>query len=122
MMTSHKYKTVDEYIVTFPEDVQKLLEKVRQTIKKAAPEAIETISYQMPAYKLNGQLVFFGGFKKHIGFYPIPSGVAAFRNELAKYEMAKGSVRFPLDKPIPFDLIKRIVEFRVKENLKGVRK
>jgi uncharacterized protein YdhG (YjbR/CyaY superfamily) len=108
---------IDEYIAGFPEDVRALLEKVRATIKKAAPDAEEKISYQMPTFTLHGNLVHFAAFKKHIGFYPAPSGIEAFRDELSAYEGAKGSVQFPLDKPIPYNLITKIVKFRVKENL-----
>jgi uncharacterized protein YdhG (YjbR/CyaY superfamily) len=110
-------KTIDDYIKTFPADVQNILEKIRQTIRKAAPAAVETISYQMPAFKLNGKnLVYFAAWKNHIGFYPMPSGAAAFQKELAPYKAAKGSVQFPLDKPIPLDLVEKIVAFRVEEN------
>ena len=108
-------RTIDEYIAGFPRDVQKILQQVRGTIRKAAPEAEETIKYQIPTFVLNGNLVHFGGFEKHIGFYPTPSGIAAFKNELAAYDGAKGSVQFPLDRPIPFSLIEKIVKFRVKE-------
>jgi len=114
-----QYKTIDEYIKTFPADIQSILEKMRQTIQEAAPEAVEAISYQMPTFKLNGKnLVHFAAWKNHIGFYPTPSGTEAFQKELSPYKGAKGSVQFPLDKPIPFDLVKRIVIFRVKENSK----
>jgi uncharacterized protein YdhG (YjbR/CyaY superfamily) len=110
--------SIDEYVKTFPEDVQKLLEQIRATIKEKAPEAIESISYGMPAFKTHGKpLVYFAGFRNHIGFYATPTGHAEFADELSKYKQGKGSVQFPLDKPIPFDLIGRIVEFRVKENL-----
>ena len=115
---NEQFKTIDEYIKTFPPDVQKILEKMRQTIRKAAPEAVEAISYQMPTFKLNGKnLVHFAAFKKHIGFYPIPSGIEAFKKELSPYVSGKGSAQFPLDQPIPYDLVKKIVIFRVKENL-----
>jgi uncharacterized protein YdhG (YjbR/CyaY superfamily) len=110
-------KTIDEYISTCPKDVQEILEKVRATIRKAASEAEETIDYQIPTFKLKGNLVHFAAHKKHIGFYPTPSGIEKFKDEIAVYEWAKGSVQFPLDKPIPYDRISRIVEFRVKENL-----
>ena len=110
-------KTIDEYIAGFPQDVQEILEKIRVTIRKAAPDAQEAIKYQMPTFTLKGNLVHFGAFKKHIGFYPVPTGIEEFKDELAVYEGGKGSVQFPLDKPIPYDLIGRIVEFRVKENL-----
>jgi uncharacterized protein YdhG (YjbR/CyaY superfamily) len=110
--------TIDEYIKGFPTDVQLILEKMRQTIRKAAPEAVEAISYQMPTFKLNGKnLVHFAAFQKHIGFYPIPSGIEAFKKELSQYKQGKGSVQFPIDKPIPYDLVEKIVKYRVKENL-----
>ena len=112
-----RYATIDEYIKIYPSEVQIILEKVRLTIKKAAPEAVEAISYRMPTFKLNGKnLVHFAAFKNHIGFYPIPSGIEAFKEELSAYKQGKGSVQFPLDKPIPYELISRIVEFRVKES------
>ena len=110
-------KNIDEYIAGFPPDVQEILEKIRMTIREAAPDAEETIKYQMPTFTLKGNLVHFAAFKKHIGFYPAPTGIGRFKNELSVYEGAKGSVRFPLDKPIPYDLISKIVKFRVKENL-----
>ena len=109
--------TIDEYITGFPPDVQEILQQVRLTIRQAAPEAQETISYQMPTFTLHGNLVHFAAFKHHIGFYPVPSGIEAFQDELLPYVGGKGSVRFPLDEPIPYDLISRIVTFRVKENL-----
>jgi uncharacterized protein YdhG (YjbR/CyaY superfamily) len=108
---------IDQYIATFPSDVQVLLEKVRATIHAAAPDAAETIKYQIPTFTLNGNLVHFAGYKNHIGFYPEASGVEKFKNELSAYKWAKGSVQFPLDKPIPYELISEIVAFRVKENL-----
>ena len=110
-------KNIDDYIAGFPLDVQKILQKVRATIKRAAPQADETISYQMPTLKLEGNLVHFAAFKNHIGLYPTPSGTERFRKELSSYETGKGSIRFPLDKPIPYDLIAKIVKFRVRENL-----
>ncbi len=110
-------KTIDEYIAGFPPDVQVILQKIRMTIRKAAPGAAETIKYRMPTFTLNGDLVYFAAFKKHIGFYPIPTGIEAFQKELSVYQQGKGSVQFPLDKPIPYALISRIVKFRVKENL-----
>ncbi|TFG12600.1 MAG: hypothetical protein EU535_06050 [Promethearchaeota archaeon] len=112
-----QYKTIDEYIGTFPEKVQEILEKLRQTISKSAPNADETINYQIPTFKLNGNLVHFAAYKNHIGFYPTPSGIEAFKNELSSYEISKGSVKFPINKPIPFDLVTKIVEYRVKQNL-----
>jgi len=117
MQRKKKFETVDEYIETFPEDVQSILEKMRQTIRRAAPGAEEGISYQIPVFKLNGNLVWFAAFKNHIGFYPMKTGLAAFKKELLSYKGAKGSVRFPLDTPIPYDLVKKIVMFRRKENL-----
>ena len=110
-------KTIDEYIAVFPREVQAILEKVRATIKAAAPEAEETINYQIPTFKLQGNLVHFAAFKQHVGFYPAPTGITKFKRELSAYQGAKGSVKFPLDKPIPFKLIGKIVKFRVKENL-----
>ena len=116
-------KTIDEYIAGFAEqpELQRLLEEVRRTIRNAAPEAQETINYQIPTFTLHGNLVHFAGFKKHIGFYPTPSGIAKFEKELSAYKGAKGSVQFPLDQPIPFDLIGRIVLFRVQENLERAK-
>ncbi len=117
--SKNKIKTVDEYIESFPMEIRMILEKMRRTIREAAPQAEETISYHMPAYKLNGKnLVFFAAFKNHIGFYPIPSGIEAFKKELSSYEQGKGSVQFPFDEPIPYDLVKKIVIFRLKESLK----
>ena len=110
-------RTIDEYIAGFPPDVQEILESIRMTIREAAPDADETISYQMPTFTLKGNLVHFAAFKKHIGFYPIPTGIEAFKDELSAYVCGKGSVQFPLDNPMPLDLIRRIVEFRVRENL-----
>jgi uncharacterized protein YdhG (YjbR/CyaY superfamily) len=108
--------TIDEYIAGFPPDVQAILQKIRDTIRKAAPDAQEAIKYRMPTFVLNGNLVHFAAFKQHIGFYPVPSGIEKFKAELARYEQGKGSVQFPLDKPIPYGLIGRIVKFRVQEN------
>jgi len=116
-----KFIDIDEYIASFPKETQKILEKVRATISKAAPEATETINYGMPTFYLNGNLVHFAAFKYHIGFYPTPSGIETFKNELSGYEGAKGSVKFPIDKPIPFDVISKIVKFRVKENLEKTK-
>jgi uncharacterized protein YdhG (YjbR/CyaY superfamily) len=110
-------QNIDEYIATFPDDIQKILQKIRITIKKAAPDAEEAIKYQIPTFTLKGNLVHFAAFKNHIGFYPAPTAIEEFKDELSVYEGAKGSVRFPLDKPIPFDLLSRIVRFRVKKNL-----
>jgi uncharacterized protein YdhG (YjbR/CyaY superfamily) len=111
------YKTIDEYISAFPKNIQTILQELRQAIRESAPTAEEAISYQMPAFRLNGILVYFAAFKKHIGFYPTSSGIEAFKKELSDYKVSKGTVRFPINEPIPFDLIKEIVKFRVKENL-----
>lgn len=124
-METKKATTIDEFIATYPKETQLLLDKMRATIQKAAPQATETINYGIPTFLLNGNLVHFSAFKKHIGFYPAPSGILAFRKELSKYKGAKGSVQFPLDKPLPLALISRIVKFRVKENMskeKGKKK
>ena len=122
METNKNYNSIDEYIALFPPEVQKKLQEVRDTIHEAAPEAQEKISYQMPAFTLNGNLVYFAAFKNHIGFYPIPSGIEAFKEELSKYPQGKGSVQFPLDQPLPLDLIRRIVLYRAEENKKKAKK
>jgi uncharacterized protein YdhG (YjbR/CyaY superfamily) len=111
------FTTIDEYIAIFPKEVQKILNELRAVIKASAPDAEEKISYQMPTFALKGNLVHFAAYKNHIGFYPTSSGIEKFKTDLSAYEGAKGSVKFPLDKPIPFDLISKIVTFRVKENL-----
>lgn len=117
------YKSVDEYIKSFPKHIEVLLEKVRTIIVKKAPEAVESISYGMPAYKTNGKpLVYFAGYKSHIGLYATPAGHIEFAKELSKYKQGKGSVQFPLDEPIPYDVIGRIVEFRVNQNLSKTKK
>lgn len=113
-----KSQPIDVYIAQFPADIQGLLTKMRLTIKAAAPNAEEKISYQIPTFYLNGNLVHFAAWQKHIGFYPGESGIAAFKQELAAYKNAKGSVQFPYSQPIPFDLIAKIVKFRVGENMK----
>lgn len=113
------FKSVDVYIETFPEDIQSILKNIRKTITDNAPKAVESVSYGMPAYKLNGKpLVYFAAFKNHIGFYATPSGHSEFSKELSVYKQGKGSVQFQLNEAIPYDLIKRIVEFRVTENQK----
>ena len=117
MATKRDFKSIDDYIATFPNNVHRILEEFRKAIREAAPEAQETISYQMPAFKLNGILVWFAAHKNHIGFYPRVSAIEAFKDKLSNYEVSKGTVQFPLNEPIPFDLIKEIVRFRVKENL-----
>ena len=113
---------IDKYIASCPPDVQKFLHQLRETIRRAVPEAEEIISYQMPAFKFHGILVYYAGYKKHIGFYPSASGIEAFKEELTGYKSAKGSVQFPLDKALPLKLITRIVKFRVKENLQKTEK
>ncbi|KKR05807.1 MAG: hypothetical protein UT34_C0002G0314 [candidate division WS6 bacterium GW2011_GWF2_39_15] len=110
---------VDEYIKNFPEDIQIRMRKLRKLIKDTIPGAVESISYKMPAYKINGKtLIYFAGYKNHIGFYPFPSGIEAFKKETSEYKTSKGAIQFPNNKPIPHDLVKRIVEFRVKESMK----
>jgi len=116
-MAKSNYKTIDEYIATFPKETQKILEEIRTTINAAAPDAEEKISYQMPTFYLNGNLIHFAAFKNHIGIYPTPSGTEAFKDEISMYQSAKGSIRLPIDEPIPLELIGRIVKFRVDENL-----
>ena len=116
-----KFTSIDEYISTFPEDVQKILEEIRATIKAAAPEAEEKISYQMPTFFLKGNLIHFAAYKNHIGIYPTPNGIESFKKELSKYKGAKGSVRLPIDEPMPLKLIARIVKFRVAENIKKAK-
>lgn len=120
-MEKIKYQTIDEYIATFSEETQKILMEIRDTIKAAAPDAEEKISYQMPTFFLNGNLIHFAAFKNHIGLYPTPSGVEEFKTELSKYQGAKGSVRLPIDEPMPLKLIHRIVKYRVAENLKKAK-
>ena len=115
--TTGKNPDVDRYIAGFPDNVRELLMQLRTAVREAAPEAEEVISYQMPAYRLQGMLVYFAGYKNHIGFYPTSSGIKAFKQELSAYKGAKGTVQFPLDKPLPLDIIKKIVAFRVAENL-----
>ena len=112
---------IDKYITGFPRNIQKLLMQLRAIIRKAAPNAEEVISYGMPAFKQNGNLVYFAAWKNHIGFYAMPSGNIAFKKELSAYEGAKGSVKFPIDKPLPLTLITKIVRFRVKENLERTK-
>jgi uncharacterized protein YdhG (YjbR/CyaY superfamily) len=116
-MKTKRFKSVDEYIDSFPPEKRRVLEKVREVVVKAAPGAEERIGYGMPAYKLRHNLVYFGMHAGHLGLYPTPSATGAFAEELKPYESGKGSVKFPLDNPIPYDLIRRIVEFRVKEDV-----
>lgn len=108
---------IDEYIKMFPPAIQTILEKFRQTIRNAAPQAGETISYQMPTFRLNGNLVHFAAYKNHIGFYPTPSGIDAFKDELSPYETSKGAIKFPIHEELPWDLIFKIVKYRVGQNL-----
>ena len=117
MRNKKEFKTIDEYIATFPKNIQIILEELRQAIRDSAPDAEEVISYQMPAFRLKGILVYFAAFKNHIGFYPTSSSVTEFRKDLSKYEVSKGTVRFPIEEPIPLDLVKKMVRYRVKENL-----
>lgn len=117
-----KPKSIAEYIATFPPTVQMILEELRSAIKNAAPEAEETINYAIPTFVLNGNLVHFAAYKNHIGFYPAPSGIEAFKEELSEYPMAKGSVQFPIDQPLPVALISQIVAFRRSENLAKKKK
>jgi uncharacterized protein YdhG (YjbR/CyaY superfamily) len=121
--SKQKFQTIDGYIKTFPRDIQKILKTVRQTIKKTAPSADEAISYQIPTFKLNGNLVHFAAFKNHIGFYPGSKAIKIFRKELVKYKSSKGAVQFPLDGAMPLSLIQKIVKHRVKENsIKTIKK
>ena len=111
------FNSIDEYISLFPLEIQDILNRLRNVIKESAPEASEKISYQMPTFFLHGNLVHFAAYKKHIGFYPAPSGIEAFRHELSEYKCSKGAVQFPIEKPLPFELISKIVKYRVLENL-----
>ncbi len=120
-MTTTKPNNIDEYIAGFPKDVQEILDQIRATIKKAAPGANETIKYAMPTFTLNGNLVHFAAFKKHIGFYPAPTENEAFKKDLSVYKTGRGSVQFPLSKPVPLDLITRIVKLRVERNSELVK-
>ncbi|MED3691576.1 DUF1801 domain-containing protein [Peribacillus butanolivorans] len=118
MEGSYTFKSIDEYILQFPHEVQEKLKRLRKVIKESAPEAEEKISYQMPTFVLHGNLVHFAAYKKHIGFYPTSSGIAAFEHEFSEYKSSKGAVQFPLEKPMPYELISEIVKFRVAENIK----
>ncbi len=122
-MTTTKPNNIDEYIAGFPKETQKILEQIRVTIKKAVPGVEETISYAIPAFTLKGRyLVYFAGYKNHIGLYPAPRGNEAFKKELSVYKGGKGTVQFPLEKPMPLNLIIKIVKFRVKESLEKAEK
>jgi uncharacterized protein YdhG (YjbR/CyaY superfamily) len=112
------YESIDEYIAQFPDGVQRILQELRRVIREAAPDAKEKMSYQMPTFALHGNLVHFAAYKNHVGFYPDPAGVEAFRDKLVGYKTTKGAIQFPIDKPLPYDLIAEIVEFRVAENIK----
>jgi len=115
--TSTKFKTVDEYFAAFPANTKAILKELRKTIRQAAPQAEELISYNMPAFTLHGRLVYYAAYKNHIGFYPVSSAIKTFQKELSDYKTSKGTIQFPIDKPIPFNLITKIVKFRVRENL-----
>lgn len=117
-MAGEEYSNIDEYIRRFPENIRVILQKLREVILEAAPGAEETIRYGIPTFKLKGNLVHFGGYKSHVGFYPAPSAIEAFRKDLLPYKTSKGAIKFPLDRPTPYDLVKRMVEFRVKEVLR----
>jgi len=121
-MKPEKTNSIDDHISLFPPETQRLLQQVRETIKAVAPEATETISYGIPTFKFHGNLVHFSGYANHIGFYPGSSGIREFATELSAYKTSKGTIQFPLDKPIPFDLIRRITEFRLAENINSVKK
>lgn len=110
-------KDIDEYIAGFPAEIQEILQKLREVVRETAPGVEEAIKYRMPTFMLEGNLVHFAAFKHHIGFYPVPTGIEKFKIELSPYKYAKGSVQFPLDRPIPYELVRKIVEFRVQENL-----
>jgi len=111
------FETIDEYIALFPPEIQDRLQELRQAIREEAPDAEETISYRIPTFRLKGNLVHFAAFRDHISFFPASSGVEAFRKELSGYRISKGTIQFPLDAPLPLDLVRRIVQFRVRENL-----
>ena len=121
-MESRKFKTVDEYLSIFPASTKNMLLKMRETIKQAAPKAEEVISYNMPAFKFHGVLVYYAAYKEHIGFYPTASPMRAFKNELRDYKTSKGAIQFPIEKPIPTALVKKIVKFKMKENQEKAEK
>jgi uncharacterized protein YdhG (YjbR/CyaY superfamily) len=110
--------TIDKYIAQFPGEIQEKLQQLRQTIREAAPQAEEAISFRMPAFRLNGTLVYFAAFRDHISFFPTSSAITAFRSEISRYKTSKGTVQFPLDEPIPLDLVRKMVRFRVEESLR----
>ena len=111
------YESIDDYISKFPPEIQEILSTIRKVIKEAAPEAKEKISYQMPTFELHGNLVHYAAFKNHIGFYPTPNGIDAYKEELSGYKGAKGSIQFPINQPMPYELISKIVKYRVAENI-----
>jgi uncharacterized protein YdhG (YjbR/CyaY superfamily) len=119
--TSTKFKTVDEYLSALPANTKGILEAVRKTIKQAAPQAEELISYNMPAFTLHGRLVYYAAFKNHVGFYPVSSAIKAFQKELSDYKTSKGTIQFPIERPIPYGVITKIVKFRVRENLEKAK-
>ena len=121
MTSQSSFRTIDEYVAAFPPDVQSILRKIRLTIRKAAPQAEEKISYKMPAFALDGDLIYFAAFKKHIGIYPPVRGDEKLSKELSRYRGEKGNLKLPLDEPIPYDLIRKVVKFRLKEHLERVR-
>ncbi|MGW8316721.1 MAG: iron chaperone [Bacteroidales bacterium] len=118
-MKTGEYKDIDGYIALFPKEVQQILQKMREEISRAAPEATEDIRYGIPTYRYRGNLVHFAAYDTHIGFYPTPSGIEAFKEELSKFELGKGTIRFPLDAPIPYDLVRKVVEYRMEESRSG---
>lgn len=122
MITMNNPNDIDKYIAGFSGDIKEALILIRKTIKEAAPEAEEVISYKMPAYRLNGMLVYFAAHTNHIGFYPTGKGIEAFKNELTTYKWSKGTIQFPIGKPLPIGLISKIVKFRVKENMQKIKK
>jgi len=122
MVSKRQFRTIDEYIAGFPEHVRDILEELRRVIREAAPRAEEAMRYGIPTFRLNGNLVHFAAFRHHIGFYPTPSAIEAFKEELSSYKQAKGTVRFPIDKPIPYDLVRKIVQYRVEESQESKKK
>ena len=122
MVSKRQLRTIDEYIAGFPEHVRDILEKLRRVIREAAPRAEEAMRYGIPTFRLNGNLVHFAAFRHHIGFYPTPSAIEAFKEELSSYKQAKGSVQFPIDAPIPYDLVRKIVQYRVEESQESKKK
>jgi len=119
---SIKIKTISQYIESFPESTQKILKKLHKAIKEAAPNAEETISYNIPAFMLNGPLVYYAAYKHHIGFYPTGAGIAAFKDDITSYKHSKGTIQFPIDQPLPLDLVKKIVRHRIKMNVDKTKK